>query len=50
MKYKLLCTVTMKRYEVEAESEFKARNKLSRELNAPLSCILVLMYLDDYNI
>lgn len=48
MKYKLLCTVTMKRYEVE--SEFKARNKLSRELNAPLSCILVLMYLDDYNI
>ena len=50
MKYKLLCTETMKSYEVEAQSEFNARNKLARELNVPLSCILVLMYLDNYNI
>lgn len=39
MKYKLFCTVTMKSYEVEGESEFNARIKLARELNVPLSCI-----------
>ena len=50
MKFKLFCTITMKSYEVEAESKFNARNKLARELNVPLSCILVLMYLDDYSI
>lgn len=39
MKWKLFCTVTMKSYEVEAESEFNARKKLASELNVPLSCI-----------
>ena len=43
MKWKLFCTVTMKSYEVEAESEFNAREKLASELNVPLSCIDVFI-------
>lgn len=39
IKWKLFCTVTMKSYEVEAESEFNARKKLASELSVPLSCI-----------
>lgn len=39
MKYKLFCTVTMLSYFVEAESEYKAKQKLALELNVPISCI-----------
>lgn len=39
MKYLLFCTVTMKRYEVVANSEYEARKKLSAQLNVPISCI-----------
>ncbi len=39
MKWKLFCTVTMKSYEVEADSEYEARKKLANQLSIPLSCI-----------
>lgn len=39
MKWKLFCTVTMKSYEVEANSEYEAKRKLASQLNVPLSCI-----------
>lgn len=39
MKWKLFCTVTMKSYEIEANSEYEAKRKLARQLNVPLSCI-----------
>lgn len=39
MKWKLFCTVTMKSYEVEADSEYEARKKLANQLKVPLSCI-----------
>lgn len=39
MKWKLFCTVTMRSYEIEANSEYEAREKLASELNVPLSCI-----------
>lgn len=39
MKYKLFCTVTMKSYEMEANSEYEARKQLSAQLNVPISCV-----------
>ena len=39
MTWKLFCTVTMKSYEVDADSEYEARKRLANQLNVPLSCI-----------
>lgn len=39
MKYKLFCTVTMKAYFVEAESEYQTKKKLALQLGVPISCI-----------
>jgi len=39
LKWKLFCTVTMKTYYEEAESEYQARKQLAIRLNVPLSCI-----------
>ena len=39
MKWKLFCTVTIKSYEMEANSEYEAQKQLANLLNVPLSCI-----------
>lgn len=39
IKYKLFCTVTMKTYYVEADSEYEARKILALCLGYPIDCI-----------
>lgn len=38
--YKLLCSLTLKVYDVYARSELEARTKLAIALNFPLDCII----------
>ena len=39
MRYKLFCTVTMKTYFIEANSEYEAKKDLASQLNVPIHCI-----------
>ena len=39
MIYKLFCTITMKSYSIEANSEYEAKKILANQLNVTLSCI-----------
>lgn len=38
-RFKLFCTVTMKAYFVEADTELDARRKLAKQLGYPISTI-----------
>lgn len=44
IKFKLLCTVTMRAYSVKAESMFAAKRILATKLSVPIDCIIPYVY------